>query len=154
MKPEMKKALTEAFQAQSTKLREEGVIGSFIVTDRIERLIIDWGDKRKLFSESAPLVQMEKLREELEELQDALEFFQTFDPVKAAAGDEEHDAAIHNIADAIGDMAVVLTMIAAQLGMSFEYCKTEAYSQIADRKGVTKDGIFIKESDLQARGEA
>ena len=152
MKPEIKKSLTQAFQNQIKRLMDEGVVGSYMTTNLVEVDIVQWAQARQLISASAPLVQMEKLREELEELQDALEFFQTYDPVKDAAGDEDHQKAIPNIADAIGDMGVVLTIIAAQLGMSFNDCLLDAYTEIADRKGTTVDGIFHKNLYVEEGG--
>ena len=49
--------------------------------------------------------------------------------------------------DAIGDMFVVLTIMALQNGMMIEDCINEAWQQIRDRKGKMVDGIFIKEAD-------
>jgi len=47
--------------------------------------------------------------------------------------------------DGIGDMAVVLIILAAQNGMDFEECLAGAYDEIKDRKGRMVDGIFVKE---------
>lgn len=47
--------------------------------------------------------------------------------------------------DGIGDMAVVLIILAAQNGMDFEECLASAYDEIKDRKGRMVDGIFVKE---------
>jgi NTP pyrophosphatase (non-canonical NTP hydrolase) len=46
--------------------------------------------------------------------------------------------------DAIGDMFVVLTILAAQKGFNIEECIAHAWSQIKDRKGRMVDGIFVK----------
>lgn len=50
--------------------------------------------------------------------------------------------------DSIGDCLVVLTILCLQLGHSLEEPLKEAYEEIANRKGVMKNGVFIKESDL------
>lgn len=51
------------------------------------------------------------------------------------------------IIDGIGDIVVVLTILAHQKGLSIEACISEAYEEIKDRKGVMYNGAFIKESD-------
>ena len=51
--------------------------------------------------------------------------------------------------DAIGDMYVVLTILALQLNLSVEGCAEMAYNEIKDRKGKMVNGVFVKESDLQ-----
>lgn len=50
--------------------------------------------------------------------------------------------------DGIGDVVVTLIILAQQNGMTLEECLTQAYSEIADRKGKTINGTFIKQSDL------
>ena len=47
--------------------------------------------------------------------------------------------------DSIGDVFVVLTIIATQLGWSIEECVQTAYEEIKDRKGKMVDGLFVKE---------
>lgn len=47
--------------------------------------------------------------------------------------------------DSIGDMVVVLTIIAEQEGINIESCIIDAYHEIKDRKGKMVDGIFVKE---------
>lgn len=50
--------------------------------------------------------------------------------------------------DGIGDVVVVLTILAAQCGMSIEDCIEHAWNEIKDRKGRIIDGVFVKEADL------
>ncbi len=52
------------------------------------------------------------------------------------------------VEDSIGDMYVVLTILALQLGIKVERCIEEAYDEIKDRKGKMINGVFVKESDL------
>lgn len=49
------------------------------------------------------------------------------------------------VKDAIGDIGVVLIILANILGLDFGDCLTEAYDVIKDRKGHTENGTFIKE---------
>lgn len=51
------------------------------------------------------------------------------------------------IKDGIGDVIVVLTIIAEQEGTSLEECLRLAYDEIKDRKGVMYQGTFIKSTD-------
>ena len=51
--------------------------------------------------------------------------------------------------DSFGDCVVVLTILAAQNGLQIEDCIVQAYDEIKERKGVMKDGVFVKEEDMQ-----
>lgn len=53
------------------------------------------------------------------------------------------------VIDSIGDMYVVLTILALQLDVPIEYCIKQAYDEIKDRKGKMVNGVFVKEEDLQ-----
>lgn len=48
--------------------------------------------------------------------------------------------------DSIGDVVVVLTIMAAQLNTTVEQCVDAAYEEIKDRKGKMVNGIFVKEA--------
>jgi NTP pyrophosphatase (non-canonical NTP hydrolase) len=50
----------------------------------------------------------------------------------------------YEIKDAIGDMVVVLTNLAALEGMTIEDCIDSAYNEIANRTGVMHNGTFVK----------
>lgn len=52
------------------------------------------------------------------------------------------------IKDSLGDMYVVMTILAMQLGLDITECISAAYEEIKNRKGKMVDGIFIKEDDL------
>lgn len=93
--------------------------------------IRQWAEDRNLVDGSTPEKQMLKLAEEHGELAAAL-----------ARGNHEEAK------DAIGDMIVVLTILAAQLGFPVEICITYAWNAIRHRKGKMVDGVFIKEEDL------
>lgn len=97
--------------------------------------VVAWAEDRNLILGSTPLKQLDKLREEVNEIEEAID-------------DNDGEAFI----DAIGDCTVVLTILAAQLGHTIEYCFAQAYEQIKDRRGRMIEGIFVKESDLIARG--
>jgi len=92
-------------------------------------LIRGWAEDRNLIQGSDLKSQFVKLIEEAGELANAI----------AKKNDIE-------FADAIGDMVVVLTIMAAQNGMNIEDCIDGAWQEIKDRKGKMIDGIFHKEA--------
>jgi len=52
--------------------------------------------------------------------------------------------------DSIGDIFVVLTIYALQNNLHLDDCVKEAYDTIKDRDGKMIDGVFVKNSDLEA----
>lgn len=94
-------------------------------------LIRQWAHDRNLIEGSDLKSQFVKLIEEAGELANAI---------------AKNDT--HEFADAIGDMFVVLTIMAAQNGVLIEDCILAAYHEIKDRKGKMVDGIFLKEADI------
>nr|WP_084256262.1 MazG-like family protein [Pasteurella testudinis] len=94
--------------------------------------IIQWACARNLLSGSTPQAQTVKLVEELGEL---------------AAGVARNNRLL--IADSLGDMFVVMTILATQLDLDLNSCVEQAWNEIKDRKGqMSPSGVFIKESDL------
>jgi hypothetical protein len=98
---------------------------SKIWTERVTQ----WATDRNLIGGSEPRDQMLKLVEEMGELATAI---------------QKKDR--HGQIDAIGDCAVVLCIVAAQLGLGFDACQEAAWSEIKDRKGRLIDGVFVKEA--------
>lgn len=115
----------EVIQAVETDIMNDW--GAYLVED----LIVSWAEERNLIAGSTPQAQVVKLVEEFGEL---------------ARGICKGDDAL--IKDSIGDMFVVLTIIAAQLSVDVEGCAILAYNEIRDRKGEMRDGVFVKEKDL------
>lgn len=91
-------------------------------------LIRQWANDRNLVKGATPQAQMLKLFEEGGEL--------------AAAIARNN---MNGIIDSIGDMVVVLTILAAQNNLNIEGCIAAAYDEIKDRKGRMVDGIFVKD---------
>lgn len=92
-------------------------------------LIRQWAQDRNLIEGSDLKSQFVKLIEEAGELANAI--------------GKKNDI---EFADAIGDMVVVLTIMAAQNGMMIEDCIDNAWQEIKDRKGKMVDGIFLKDA--------
>lgn len=87
-----------------------------------------WAKQRNLIEGSTPTAQMVKLMEEVGELAHAI-----------ARG--------RSVTDAIGDCAVVLSVLALQHQTSLATCMDHAYQQIKDRRGVMMNGVFVKQED-------
>jgi NTP pyrophosphatase (non-canonical NTP hydrolase) len=91
-------------------------------------LIRQWADDRGIYRDGDSKTQYVKLMEEAGELAKAL-----------LKNDKEETI------DAIGDMIVVLTNLAALEGLKVEDCITSAYDVIKKRKGKMENGTFVKE---------
>lgn len=50
-----------------------------------------------------------------------------------------------SLKDGIGDCAVVLIILAAQYGLTFEQCLDHAWNEIKHRTGKLEDGLFKKD---------
>lgn len=92
--------------------------------------IRQWASERNLINGSDTKSQFVKLMEEAGELASAI----------AKQRDDE-------FADAIGDMFVVMTILADQKGLQIEECIAGAWNEIKDRKGRMVDGVFVKDAD-------
>lgn len=88
--------------------------------------VLTWAQERDLIKGSLPKDQLAKLVEEMGEL----------------AG---HIARGKDVKDDIGDCIVVLTILAAQHGLTLSECYSHSYGEIKDRKGKMVDGVFVKE---------
>ena len=90
-------------------------------------LIRQWAQERGIYDKGNSHTQYVKLMEEAGELAAAL---------------LNKDA--YETKDAIGDMVVVLTNLAALEGMQIENCIDSAYNEIANRTGTMLNGTFVK----------
>ena len=128
------KAFYEAFfnpahnvlRRNNNNIAEVQSIGSF--SKRFD-LIRHWAQERGIYDKGNSHTQYVKLMEEAGELAQAL---------------LKKDA--YEIKDAIGDMVVVLTNLAALEGMQIENCIDSAYNEIANRKGKMENGTFVKQT--------
>ena len=91
--------------------------------------IADWAQARNLIEGSTPQAQFIKLAEELGEVAECI--------AKGLSQDE--------LKKELGDMLVVVTILAEQQGLSTNECATAAYEKIKNRKGRMQNGVFIRE---------
>lgn len=97
--------------------------------DELPELIRQWANDRNLINGATSQAQTVKLFEECGEVAHAV-----------ARGDRD------KLKDGIGDMVVVLTILAAQNGLMLEECVAAAYDEIKDRTGRMVDGVFIRDT--------
>lgn len=96
--------------------------------DELITNVIGWADDKNILkSENAPK-QMLKVMEEVGETAGAL-----------AKNNKDE------LVDGIGDSFVTLIILSMQLGVHPSECLEAAWNEIKDRKGETKNGVFIKE---------
>jgi NTP pyrophosphatase (non-canonical NTP hydrolase) len=108
--------------------------GHYYEADEIstmENLIKEWAIERGL-DKVEPSKQMVKLMEETGEL---------------ASGIARDNKEL--IKDSLGDVYVVMVILALRLGLDLQECIEGAYNEIKDRKGKLVNGVFIKETDLK-----
>ncbi|ENO1530080.1 MazG-like family protein [Staphylococcus pseudintermedius] len=74
----------------------------------------------------------------------ALKFYEEAGEVAAALTRGNIEA----LKGGIGDTVVTLIILAQQQGWTLQECLQYAYDEIKDRKGETRNGTFVKESDL------
>ena len=101
------------------------------MTDITTESIKQWSKERNLHN-ADPYKQLAKLIEETGELAECMN-----------KNSNEEDTALE-----LGDIYVVITILAQQLGLDIGYCKQKAYDKIINRKGKTINGVFVKEGDL------
>lgn len=101
--------------------------------DDLIKNVIDWANERNLIDGGCPKSQMLKLVSEVGELADNI-------------------AKQNDIRDDIGDVLVLLTILAAQHDLTLGQCLSVAYNDIKDRKGIMLDGVFIKATDPAYEG--
>jgi NTP pyrophosphatase (non-canonical NTP hydrolase) len=97
-------------------------------TPNVYDLIRQWADDRGIYKNGDVKTQYTKLMEEAGEL------------AKSILKNDKDE-----FVDAIGDMVVVLTNLAALEGLKIEDCVVSAYDVIKNRKGKMENGTFVKE---------
>jgi len=117
------KAYHEAFIAEPAARTEDLSVATYPKFEEI-RL---WAAARGIYTKGDVKTQLIKLYEEAGELS------------KAVLTNDRAE-----IIDAIGDCVVVLTNLAKLADLTIEDCIDSAYNEISNRKGVMKNGTFVK----------
>lgn len=98
--------------------------------EEIAEGLAKWAKERDLLGND-PHIQFSKIVEELGE-------------TSAAYNKQKHD----DLVDSIGDLLVTVIIFSKQVGLDPEECLNEAWHTIKHRQGMTINGVFVKESDL------
>jgi NTP pyrophosphatase (non-canonical NTP hydrolase) len=93
--------------------------------------ILEWAEPKGLLNPDFAPKQFMKLVEEVGELSNAM--------LKDNKAEQ---------IDALGDISVVLIILAEQLGFDLDTCLECAYNEIKDRKGKTINGTFLKDETI------
>ena len=99
--------------------------------DELIESVRGWADEKGILVEENAPKQLMKVMEELGETAGAI--------AKNKKTDE--------IMDGIGDTFVTVIILAYQLGLNPTECLEAAWNEIKDRKGTTRNGVFVKEED-------
>jgi len=110
-------------------VKEERHKEAYFDSNNVYDLIRLWAETRGIYKDGDTKTQFAKLQEESGEL------------ARAILKNNKPE-----FIDAIGDMVVVLTNLAALEGLKIEDCVTSAYEVIASRKGKMINGTFVKET--------
>ena len=97
-------------------------------TDELIKNVIRWGRDREL---TDPKAQLNKVMEEVGEI----------------AHEVSRNRYGKEFRDAIGDTLITLIILADIASAIPMACLEIAYREIRDRKGITKDGTFVKEEN-------
>ena len=136
----IKNARVSMFNPQRTYIYNKAFAKEFIESRTDEKqdtevgiydLIRIWADEKGIYNKGDSKTQYIKLMEEAGELAQAI-----------LKNDETE------VIDAIGDMVVVLTNLAALRGHKIETCVKSAYNVIKSRQGKMVNGTFVKSESL------
>jgi NTP pyrophosphatase (non-canonical NTP hydrolase) len=123
------KAMHEFVKSTNTTTSPEKAVVE--ETPNVYDLIRQWADDRGIYKSGDSKTQYVKLMEESGEL------------ARAILKNDKPE-----LIDAIGDMMVVLTNLAALEGLKVEDCVVSAYNVIKWRSGKMENGTFVKETEV------
>ena len=106
-------------------------------TTRLEEVtrVENWGEERGLLN-------VEKFTQDLIDTNaQTLKLMEEVGELAKAVAYRDEEA----LKDGIGDCAVVLIILAAQYGLTFEQCLDHAWDEIRERTGKLEDGLFKKD---------
>jgi len=99
-----------------------------MIFETLKEKIHQWGAERDLYIQGTIFGQVNKLKEETKEVEQAFLY-------------EDKESFIKEI----GDLYVVLINLCKMIDVTPEHCIYQAYEKIKDRKGKMVDGMYIKE---------
>jgi len=110
--------------------------------EELQEEVINWGVVRDLIHRENHPKQFMKFIEEV------FEFKAELDHVERVEHKKLKEIYAQDMKLEMGDIFVTLIILCEQLGIEPVKCLEMAYKKISVRKGITRDGQFIKEEDL------
>lgn len=107
----------------------------------LQEKVLEWAASHDLLHEENADKQFAKFIEE------AFEFKTEMEDVLSYT-DPYVDEAVERMQLEMGDVFVTLIILCKQLGIEPQKCLELAYDKIKNRKGETRNGVFIKAEDL------
>lgn len=111
---------------------------------KLNELVIEWAKEKGILEKATSLTQMQKTIEEVEETRDALMMKQNGVMQYVNAQGKEKNTR-EEIKDGFGDILVTILIGCEMQNLDPLDCLETAYNVISKRKGVMKDGVFVKE---------
>lgn len=105
--------------------------------NHLTNLVVGWAKRKGILDHGSPEIQIKKLREETDELEEALE------------GNPKDAYNAERIRDEIGDGFVVLIILAMQVGLDPADCLSTAEQKIRNRDVSLVKGDLIKAGDSE-----
>ena len=124
----MKSYIKQTWVIDTNKVKDAELIHKLVSEIDMKSNVLEWAKERDLLHNDNHTKQFMKLVEEVGELSNAI------------LKDDKAEQI-----DALGDIQVVLIILAEQLGFDLDTCLECAYDEIKNRTGVTKNGSFHKD---------
>ena len=126
--------------------KENKMINNF---EELRKNVEEWANDKDLLHEENVEKQFMKFIEEVFEFKTEMDYLcRIGQSSEEVYSDYEQIETQENMKLEMGDIFVTLIILCNQLGIDCVECLQLAYDKISKRKGITKDGIFIKEEDL------
>lgn len=107
----------------------------------LQEKVLEWADSHDLLHEENADKQFLKFIEEVFEFKTEMDFYSGKSEVLSSVSK-------NLMKEEMGDIFVTLIILCKQLGIEPIKCLELAYEKIKDRKGETRNGVFIKAEDL------
>lgn len=114
--------------------------------EQLNELIIEWAEAKGILKNSTPLTQLSKTQEELDETKEALLMRQN-GVLKYVNSKGKEKFTREEIPDGYGDQLVTILIGMKMNNIDPVKCLEDVYKIISKRKGVMKDGVFVKEEE-------
>ena len=124
----MKSYFKQTWIIDTKQVKDTEAIYKLVSEFDMKKKVLEWAEPKGLLNPQIAPQQFMKLVEEVGELSNAI------------LKDDKAEQI-----DALGDIQVVLIILAEQLGFDLDTCLEYAYNEIKNRKGKTINGSFIKE---------